>query len=122
MSDVTAIYYFRPRADTSPEQAAQAICEEETTGTWTDISTTTEYVRKLDGTVESVEPRGAGYLTRITYPAEIFEPHRRSSPVSSVRFLFPRRGGHLGYWQSRGPRFWAGTAALDFLDSAAQSA
>lgn len=74
MSDVTAIYYFRPRADTSPEQAAQAICEEETTGTWTDISTTTDYVRRLDGAVESVEPRGSGYLTRITYPAEIFEP------------------------------------------------
>lgn len=74
MSDVTAIYYFRPRAGTSPEQAAQAICDEETTGTWTDISTTTDYVRRLDGVVESVEPRGSGYLTRITYPVEIFEP------------------------------------------------
>jgi hypothetical protein len=55
-------------------------------------------------------------------PAEIFEPHRRSSPLSSVRFLVPRRGGHLGYWQSRGPRFWAGTAALDFLDRSARRA
>jgi ribulose-bisphosphate carboxylase large chain len=74
MKDVIATYYFRPRADTKPEQAARAICDEETTGTWTDISTRTEYVKQLDGTVESVTPQGEGYITRINYPAGIFEP------------------------------------------------
>ncbi|KAF5054361.1 Ribulose bisphosphate carboxylase large chain 1 [anaerobic digester metagenome] len=74
MADLIATYYYRPRADTTPEYAAQALAEEQTTGTWTDISTTTGYVRRLDGVVESVEPYGSGYLTRIRYPAEIFEP------------------------------------------------
>ncbi|HQJ87885.1 MAG TPA: RuBisCO large subunit C-terminal-like domain-containing protein [Methanoregulaceae archaeon] len=74
MADLIATYSFRPRADTTPESAAQALAEEETTGTWTEISTTTGYVRRLDGVVESVEPHGNGYLTRIRYPAEIFEP------------------------------------------------
>ena len=74
MADLIATYYYRPRADTTPEHAAQALAEEETTGTWTDISTTTEYVRRLDGIVDSVEPHGNGFLTRIRYPAEIFEP------------------------------------------------
>ena len=60
MKDVIATYYFRPRADTKPDQAARAICDEETTGTWTDISTRTEYVKLLDGTVESVTPQGEG--------------------------------------------------------------
>lgn len=74
MTDLFATYYYHPRADTTPEYAAQALAEEETTGTWTDISTTTEYVRRLDGVVESVEPSGGGYVTRIRYPVEIFEP------------------------------------------------
>ncbi|HOV67553.1 MAG TPA: ribulose 1,5-bisphosphate carboxylase, partial [Methanoregulaceae archaeon] len=58
MADLIATYSFRPRADTTPESAAQALAEEETTGTWTEISTTTGYVRRLDGVVESVEPHG----------------------------------------------------------------
>lgn len=73
MQDVTATYYFRPRADTTPEEAAQAIVEEETTGTWTEITTTTEYVRRLDGEVLALEPSGNGYVTQVRYPAEIFE-------------------------------------------------
>ncbi|MBP2146606.1 ribulose-bisphosphate carboxylase large chain [Methanofollis sp. W23] len=73
MQDVTATYYFRPRADTTPEEAAQAIVEEETTGTWTEITTTTEYVRRLDGEVLALEPSGKGYVTQVRYPAEIFE-------------------------------------------------
>jgi ribulose-bisphosphate carboxylase large chain len=74
MPDVIATYYFRPEVGTSPEQAAQAICDEETTGTWTDISTRPSYISKLDGNVEVVGKEGSGYITRIHYPAEIFEP------------------------------------------------
>jgi ribulose-bisphosphate carboxylase large chain len=74
MQDVIATYYFRPRQDTTPEEAAKAIAEEETTGTWTDISTRLAYIQRLDGIVESVEPQGAGYITRIRYPGEVFEP------------------------------------------------
>lgn len=84
MQDVIATYYFRPRSDTKPEQAAQAICEEETTGTWTEISTRTEYVKRLDGAVESLAPQGSGYITRLRYPAEIFEPGNIAQYLSVV--------------------------------------
>jgi len=74
MPDVIATYAFVPERDTAPEEAARWIVEEETTGTWTGITTRTEYVRRLDGEVLEVTPRGDGYVTRIRYPAEIFEP------------------------------------------------
>ena len=73
MGDVLARYYFEPREDTTPEFAAQAIADEQTTGTWTDLSTRTEYVKRLDGTVKSVEKCGAGYTAELLYPEEIFE-------------------------------------------------
>ena len=74
MKDLTATYFFIPGTDTSPEQAAQAIADEETTGTWTDLTTRKDYIQYLDGTVESVEKVHAGYITTIHYPYEIFEP------------------------------------------------
>jgi len=74
MTDVIATYYFRPDLSITPKDAAQAISDEETTGTWTDITTRLSYVEKLDGSVESVVPEGEGYITKIHYPAEIFEP------------------------------------------------
>jgi ribulose-bisphosphate carboxylase large chain len=74
MPDVIATYFFIPEQGTTPEEAAQAICEEETTGTWTEISTRTAYVQRLDGTVEEVEEVGEGYVTKIRFPEEIFEP------------------------------------------------
>jgi len=73
MDDVIATYYFRPRAGTEPGDAARAIAEEETTGTWTTLQTRLQYVSRLDGEVLSLEPAGSGYTTRIRYPAEIFE-------------------------------------------------
>jgi len=73
MQDVIAVYYFRPDENTNPEYAAQAISDEETTGTWTDISTRLDYVRRLDGHVEMLESYLDGYITKIRYPAEIFD-------------------------------------------------
>ncbi len=84
MQDVIATYFFRPQNGTKPERAAQVICEEQTTGTWTDISTRADYVKRLDGVVESLVPQGAGYVTRIRYPAEIFEPGNMAQYVSVV--------------------------------------
>ena len=74
MPDVKATYYFRPDSHTTPAEAAQAIAEEETTGTWTQLTTRQDYVRSLDGEVLEVEASGPGYVTAIRYPAEIFEP------------------------------------------------
>ncbi|NLV25853.1 MAG: ribulose 1,5-bisphosphate carboxylase [Methanomicrobiales archaeon] len=74
MTDVTATYYFRPKEGISPEWAAQAIVEEQTTGTWTDIATRQNYVRYLDGKIGPIVPSGQGYTCTISYPSEIFEP------------------------------------------------
>ncbi|MEI6293613.1 MAG: RuBisCO large subunit C-terminal-like domain-containing protein [Methanomicrobiales archaeon] len=74
MSEVIASYYFRPRGDTTPEEAAQALADEETTGTWTGVTTRMEYVKYLDGAVLDVKPSGNGFIARISYPVDVFEP------------------------------------------------
>ena len=116
MTDAIATYYFRPKEGISPQWAAQAIAEEQTTGTWTDISTREEYVHYLDGQVEDLTPSGNGYQVSIRYPVEIFEsgniPQYLSvvagnlfglSRISTVRLLdveFPKE-----LIPFKGPRF-----------------
>ena len=77
MKDLIATYYFRPKEGIDAAYAANAIREEQTTGTWTDISTVNEktaYVHALDGSVEDlIELPDGGYLTKICFPHEIFE-------------------------------------------------
>ena len=50
-------------------------------------------------------------------PVGTFDPHRLPGQRHLV-FAHPERGGHLGYWQSGEPRFWAAKAVLDFLEDA----
>lgn len=50
-------------------------------------------------------------------PVRVFEAVRGVVPAVVVR-AHPRQGGHVGYWQSRGERFWAATALLDFFEGA----
>lgn len=77
MKDLIATYYFRTKDGVDASYAANAIREEQTTGTWTTLSTVndkTAYVHALDGSVEDlVELPDGGYLTRICFPHEIFE-------------------------------------------------
>ena len=77
MKDLIATYYFRTKEGVDASYAANAIREEQTTGTWTSLSTVndkTAYVHDLDGSVEDlVELPDGGYLTRICFPHEIFE-------------------------------------------------
>lgn len=77
MKDLIATYYFRTKDGVDASYAANAIREEQTTGTWTSLSTVndkTAYVHDLDGSVEDlVELPDSGYLTRICFPHEIFE-------------------------------------------------
>jgi len=49
-------------------------------------------------------------------PVAAFERFRDACP--NVRFVHPPRGGHCGYWSVERPRYWAGEAALAFLDEA----
>jgi ribulose-bisphosphate carboxylase large chain len=84
MPDVIATYRFRPEKGTPPEEAARWIAEEETTGTWTGISTRADYVRRLDGEVVEIAPGDGFYLGKIRYPAEIFEPGNVAQYLSVV--------------------------------------
>jgi ribulose-bisphosphate carboxylase large chain len=78
MKDVIATYYFRPEPGVTPEKAAQAISEEQTTGTWTGLATVnreTAYVHAYDGEVlELAGAQDGGWIARLRFPAEIFEP------------------------------------------------
>ena len=84
MPDVFATYSFRPDKGTSPGEAARWIAEEETTGTWTDIGTTADYIRRLDGEVVEILPEGGHYVAKLRYPAEIFEPGNVAQYLSVV--------------------------------------
>jgi predicted alpha/beta-fold hydrolase len=48
-------------------------------------------------------------------PAAVFESLQGVAP-GRLEIVHPRRGGHLGYWQSGRPRFWAAPVVLDYLD------
>ncbi len=74
MSDVVVTYTFRPKKGIKPELAAQAIGLEGTIGTWTPLTTRTDYVVHFEGTVENVSTTDGGFLTRIHYPSEAFDP------------------------------------------------
>ncbi|HJJ47273.1 MAG TPA: ribulose 1,5-bisphosphate carboxylase, partial [Methanocorpusculum sp.] len=77
MKDLIATYYFHPKDGVTGESAAEAIREEQTTRTWTNLSTVndkTSYVHALDGAIEDLVNIGnGGYLTKIRFPYEIFE-------------------------------------------------
>ena len=47
-------------------------------------------------------------------PPRMFSVHGRGGAM--LRFMHPPKGGHVGYWQSGSPRFWAGEAILDYLE------
>ncbi|HVP25319.1 MAG TPA: RuBisCO large subunit C-terminal-like domain-containing protein [Methanomicrobiales archaeon] len=84
MPDVIATYSVIPEKGTTPAEAARWIADEETTGTWTTIGTTADYVRRLDGEVMEITPEGGHQIVKIRYPAEIFEPGNIAQYLSVV--------------------------------------
>lgn len=88
MEDFKALYLFKPKSGVDPKAAAQAICEEQTTGTWTSLSTVNEktaYVHAYDGDVLDVSPKNNGeYLVKLSYPYEIFEPNNIPQYLSVI--------------------------------------
>jgi predicted alpha/beta-fold hydrolase len=49
---------------------------------------------------------------------EMFDAHRGASN-GRLRFEMPDRGGHVGFWQTGSPRFWAGGAVVSSLEAIA---
>lgn len=73
MDEVVATYYFRAKSGVTPEQAARAICEDETTGIMPDKSSRAESGEWPEGSVEAIVPSQNGYIARISFPSSIFE-------------------------------------------------
>jgi ribulose-bisphosphate carboxylase large chain len=84
MSDIVASYFFHPRKGVTPEGAARAICEEGTSSMRGPIPIQADYARRLDGSVVSVTSHGRGFVARIRYPAELFEPGNIAQYLSVV--------------------------------------
>jgi predicted alpha/beta-fold hydrolase len=48
-------------------------------------------------------------------PLTVFAPHRAAASPA-LRFVHPRRGGHMGYRQPGRQPYWAAGALLDFVE------
>ncbi|MEM2637382.1 MAG: type III ribulose-bisphosphate carboxylase [Candidatus Korarchaeota archaeon] len=69
-NDTIALFRAKPAENMSFEDIAGRIASESSVGTWTTLSTLTEYTRTIMARVFKIEPP---YL-RVAYPIDLFEP------------------------------------------------
>lgn len=77
--DVTCEFYVEPEG-INIEEAAGAIAAESSIGTWTELTTEKEYVRKLAARVFEID----GNFVKIAYPVELFEYGNMPNILSSI--------------------------------------
>ncbi len=77
--DVICDFFVEP-LEISLEKAAGGVAAESSIGTWTELTTLQEYIRKLRASVFSIE----GNRVRVAYPIELFEPGNMPNLLSSV--------------------------------------
>lgn len=77
--DVICDFFVEPLGITL-EKAAGGVAAESSIGTWTELTTLQEYVKKLHASVFSIE----GNRIRVAYPIELFEPGNMPNLLSSV--------------------------------------
>ncbi|MHC1564743.1 MAG: RuBisCO large subunit C-terminal-like domain-containing protein [Candidatus Syntropharchaeales archaeon] len=88
---------YSVKTDLPIEKAARAIAAEQSTGTWTDISTTSEVIlKKLGAKVIEIE----GGLVKIAYPLDDFDPEVGGIP----QFLSVVAGNLFGLEDIKGVR------------------
>ncbi|MBN2066975.1 MAG: type III ribulose-bisphosphate carboxylase [Candidatus Diapherotrites archaeon] len=81
--DLVALFYLQPGRRVSFNEAAQAVASESSIGTWTDISTLSNSLkRKLHARVFSLNRKSR--LIEIAYPKELFEEGNIPQLLSSV--------------------------------------
>jgi len=78
--DLVCEFHVEPRKGLSLKEAANHIAAESSTGTWTEVSTMRERVRKLGAKVFEIE----GENVRIAYPEELFECGNIPQIMSSI--------------------------------------
>lgn len=78
-SDVVCVFHVEPQG-VSIHEAAGAVAAESSIGTWTELTTTKSYVKKLAAHVVSVD----GNTVKVTYPIRLFEPWNMPNILSSI--------------------------------------
>lgn len=71
-TNIIGTYYIKS-SKLSTKQAAEQIAMEESIGTWTDITTETEYVQRLAAKAFSFSERKEG-IVKVAFPLELFDP------------------------------------------------
>lgn len=78
--ELVALFYAEPAEGISIEEAAARVASESSNGTWTDLPTMSERIRRLSAKVFRIE--GRWFL--VSYPAELFEPGNMPQIWSSI--------------------------------------
>ncbi|MEM4271905.1 MAG: type III ribulose-bisphosphate carboxylase [Candidatus Pacearchaeota archaeon] len=79
-SDLICLFRFEPRKGLSVEEAVGRIASESSNGTWTELTTLKEHIRKIRGRAFKI----SGNLVKIAYPIELFELGSMPQIYSSV--------------------------------------
>jgi ribulose-bisphosphate carboxylase large chain len=80
--DVICRFYVEPRYSVSFERAAGAVAAESSVGTWTDVTTEKQYVKKYAAYVFNLDPKTG--IVDIAYPIDAFETTNVPQILSSV--------------------------------------
>ncbi len=83
-SDLLTELYMEPEKGVSVKQAAGAVAAESSIGTWTELTTTKSYMMGLAAKVFSIRKDGAGYVIKVAYPIELFEPGNMPNILSGI--------------------------------------
>lgn len=79
-SDLVCLFRVEPRAGMSMNEAIGRIASESSNGTWTELTTLKEHIRKIRGRAFFI----SGDLVKIAYPLELFELGSMPQIYSSV--------------------------------------
>jgi ribulose-bisphosphate carboxylase large chain len=81
-SDLICLFKVEPSKNVSLKKAADTIALESSIGTWTDVSTEKEYVKKLKARVFSISQDSR--KVKIAYPCKLFEKGNIPNILSSI--------------------------------------
>ncbi|MCX6776678.1 MAG: type III ribulose-bisphosphate carboxylase [Candidatus Micrarchaeota archaeon] len=79
-NDVVCSFYLEPSLGVTLTKAAEEIAAESSIGTWTEVATMSDRVRKLGAKVFSIRNN----IVKVAYPEELFEKGNLSQILSSV--------------------------------------
>ncbi len=83
--ELIALFYVEPADGISVDEAAGRVASESSNGTWTEVVTMSERIRRLSAKAYEFEPAGdGGFWVKIAYPIDLFEPGSMPQIWSSI--------------------------------------